>query len=215
MSVIKVFLVDDQQILLDGIRSILETDPEICVVGTAVNGKAALEGLERHLPQVVLMDIRMPEMNGVDCTRLIKERWPKVAVLVLTTFDDSEYIVDALKYGASGYLLKDISGEKLIRAVKEAAGGDTILPSRVAARIAGKLSESTVDPKDKLKRDIGLSEREGEIAVMISQGFTNRQIATALFISEGTVRNYTSSIYGKLGVEDRTTAAIKIKEIIE
>ena len=215
MSVIRVLLVDDQQILLDGIRSILETDSEICVVGTAGNGKAALEAVEKYLPQVVLMDIRMPEMNGVECTRLIKERWPRVAVVVLTTFDDSEYIVDALRYGASGYLLKDISGEKLIQAVKEAAGGDTILPSRVAARIAGKLSEATVDPKDKLKRDIGLSEREGEIAVMISQGFTNRQISTALFISEGTVRNYTSSIYGKLGVEDRTAAAIKNKEIRE
>lgn len=214
MSRINVILVDDQQILLEGLKSILETDGEIHVVATANNGTGAIVAVEKHLPQVVLMDIRMPEMNGVECTKLIKQRWPDIAVLVLTTFDDGEYIVDALRFGASGYLLKDISGVKLIQAVKDAFNGDTILPSSVAARIAGKISEKTIDPSERLKKVLGLSEREAEIAVMLSQGFTNRQISTALFISEGTVRNYTSSIYSKLGVEDRTTAAIKIREII-
>jgi DNA-binding NarL/FixJ family response regulator len=215
MSRINVVLVDDQQILLEGLKSILETDGEIHVVATANNGTSAITAVENYLPQVVLMDIRMPEMNGVECTKVIKQRWPNIAVLVLTTFDDGEYIVDALRFGASGYLLKDISGVKLIQAVKDAFNGDTILPSSVAARIAGKLSEETIDPSEKLKKVLGLSERETEIAVMLSQGFTNRQISTALFISEGTVRNYTSSIYSKLGVEDRTTAAIKIRGIVE
>lgn len=215
MNKINVVLADDQQILLEGIKSILETDSDIQVVETANNGKKAIEAVEKHIPHVVLMDIRMPEMNGVECTKIIKDRWPSIAVLMLTTFDDGEYIVDALRFGASGYLLKDISGVKLIQAVKDAYNGDTILPSSVAARIAGKLSERIVEPGEKLKKVLGLSEREVEIAVMISQGFTNRQISSALFISEGTVRNYTSSVYGKLGVEDRTMAAIKIKEIME
>lgn len=215
MSKIKVLLVDDQQILLDGLKSILETDGDICVVAAANNGTGAIDAVEKHRPHVVLMDIRMSEMNGVECTRIIKQRWPYVSVLVLTTFDDQEYIVDALRYGASGYLLKDINGVKLIQAVKDAYNGDTILPTSVAARIAEKLSEKSIEPGEKLKKALGLSEREAEIAVMISQGFTNRQISSALFISEGTVRNYTSSLYSKLGVEDRTAAAIKIGKFLE
>jgi DNA-binding NarL/FixJ family response regulator len=215
MSKIKVLLVDDQQILLDGLKSILETDGDICVVAAANNGTGAIDAVEKHGPHVVLMDIRMSEMNGVECTRIIKQRWPYVSVLVLTTFDDQEYIVDALRYGASGYLLKDINGVKLIQAVKDAYNGDTILPTSVAARIAEKLSEKSIEPGEKLKKALGLSEREAEIAVMISQGFTNRQISSALFISEGTVRNYTSSLYSKLGVEDRTAAAIKIGKFLE
>ncbi|OJU11077.1 MAG: DNA-binding response regulator [Clostridiales bacterium 43-6] len=212
MSKIKVLLVDDQRILPEGLKAILETDPEIEVIGIRDNGKTALLFLESNAPDVILMDIRMPEMNGVDCTKHINQRYPHISVLMLTTFDDRDYIEDALKNGACGYLLKDISGEKLIAAVKDAAKGDTILPSRVAARL---LSNLKVKKKtDRLKDTFFLTERENEIAVMISQGYTNKQIAGSLYISEGTVKNYVSVIYEKLGTNDRTGAAIKIKEYI-
>lgn len=212
---IKVLLVDDQKILLDGLRAILETDTDIKVVDIATEGKKAVEVAGQLKPDVILMDIRMPEMNGVECTRIIKSKWPHIAVLMLTTFDDEEYIIDALKYGACGYLLKDINGQSLIQAVKDASRGDTILPSKVAARLAGRVSSRSDEPGEKLKKTLGLSEREVEIAKMISQGFSNRQIASALFISEGTVKNYTSSVYSKLEVSDRTAAAIKIRQFME
>lgn len=214
MEEIKVLLVDDQKILLDGLKAILESDPGIKVASAASSGKEAIGFIERNKTDVVLMDIRMPEMNGVECTKIIKEKWPDIAVLVLTTFDDEEYIVDALRNGACGYLLKDISGEKLVQAVKDAYRGDTILPSKVAVKLVGKAAEKPDRLEDRLRRDVKLSEREVEIARMLAEGFTNRQIASAIFISEGTVKNYTSAIYGKLGVADRTAAVIKIRHMM-
>lgn len=215
MLKIKVLLVDDQNILLDGIKSILETDNQIEVVGTADNGETAIAIIEKNLPDVVLMDIRMPKMNGVQCTKAIKERWPDISVLMLTTFDDEEYIFEALKYGACGYFLKDIRGEKLLQAIKDAYRGDTILPSKIAARIAGRVVEKSESKEERLKNSLGLSDREAEIALMLSQGFTNKQIASVLYIVEGTVKNYISTIYSKLGVEDRTLAAIRIGKTVE
>ncbi|MDP4094682.1 MAG: response regulator transcription factor [Bacillota bacterium] len=215
MDQIKVLLVDDQLILLDGLKAILETDKEISVTGIAANGEDAISAVRQNIPDVVLMDIRMPGINGVECTRLIKESWPQIEVLMLTTFNDEEYILDALKNGACGYLLKDINGEKLLQAVKDAKKGDTILPSKIAVKIAGCIKEKPLSREERLKETLGLSEREAEMAVMLSQGFNNKQIASALFISEGTVKNYISSIYRKLGIEDRTMAALKITKIIE
>lgn len=215
MGIIKVLLVDDQNILLDGLKAILETDEEIRVVATVSEGQMAIEAEERLRPDVVLMDIRMPGMNGVECTRLLKKKRPQLAVLMLTTFDDEEYIVDALKAGACGYLLKDINGQSLIKSVKEAKDGGTILPSRIAARLAERITLKAEEPADKLKRLAGLSDREAEVAVMIAQGFTNRQIASALYITEGTVKNYTSTVYSKLELSDRTAAAIRIRELLD
>lgn len=214
MKIIKVLLVDDQIILLDGIKAILETDTQINVVATAATGEDAIKAIEKCAPDVVLMDIRMPGMNGVECTRRIKERWLHIAVLMLTTFNDEEFILDALKYGACGYLLKDISGERLLQAVKDANNGDTILPSKIAAKIAGRITQTPDCKEEVLKKKLGLTDREADLAIMLSQGFTNRQIAAALFISEGTAKNYISSIYRKLEIEDRTMAAIKIREIL-
>ncbi len=215
MKNIKVLIVDDQKILQDGLKAILETDSDIIVVSTASSGKAAIEIIESSRPDVILMDIRMPELNGVECTKLIKQRWPKLAVLVLTTFNDEDFISDALRYGASGYLLKDISGEKLIQAVKDAYNDEIVLPSKVAAKIAGKMKASPDKLEDRLKMQLKLSDRETDIAVMMADGFTNRQIASALYISEGTVKNYASVIYSKLEVVDRTTAVIKIRQMME
>ena len=216
---IKVLIADDQKILQEGLKAILETDENISVIALASSGREAIEKIEKDMPDVVLMDIRMPEMGGVECTKIIKQRWKDMAVLVLTTFDDEEYISDALKYGASGYLLKDISGEKLIQSIKDAHNGDMLLPSRIAAKIADMLKEqpqktdtTSQDIHAILKSQLRLSDREVEIAVMLSEGFTNRQIASALYISEGTAKNYASSIYSKLGVTDRTSAVIKIRQ---
>jgi DNA-binding NarL/FixJ family response regulator len=215
MDIIKVLLVDDQIILLDGLKAILETDNSIKVIGTVTSGETAITAIKRMAPEVVLMDIRMQGMNGVECVKRIKEEWPNIAVLMLTTFDDEEYILDALRYGACGYLLKDISGEGLLKAVKDASNGDTILPSRIAAQIAGHITVKPRSNEEMVRSAFGLSEREAELAVMLAKGFTNKQIASALFITEGTVKNYISSIYRKLGVEDRTLVAIKIGKIVK
>jgi DNA-binding NarL/FixJ family response regulator len=212
MKMIRIVLVDDQPILLDGLRAILETDANLRVTGMARDGEEAIRLADTLQPDVMLMDIRMRGIGGVEATRKIKIAHPGIAVLMLTTFDDREYIVDALRFGACGYLLKDIDGERLIRSVKDAAAGDTILPSR----IAGKLVEQLVDPVEQsrkvIREKLDLSPREAEIALMLADGFTNRQIATSLFLSDGTVKNYVSSLYRKLEVEDRSRAILRLRE---
>lgn len=208
---IKVLLVDDQMILAEGIKSVLETCPDIKVCGIALDGVSALEKCRESLPDVVLMDIRMPNMNGVVATKRIKELDDNIKIVILTTFDDSDYILSAINNGASGYLLKDISSTALIDAVKNAYAGDTILPSKIAKKITDAAAMVAGDKHLKLKRTFNLSDREVEIATMIADGFTNRQIASALKLTDGTARNYISSIYLKLGVEGRAAAAEKIK----
>ena len=211
---IRVLLADDQSILADGIRSVLSTCPDLEVVGIASDGFEALKMVETCDPDVVLMDIRMPNMNGVIATQEVKRRRPEVKVLILTTFDDSDYILNAINNGASGYLLKDTSSAALIDAIKNAYEGDTILPAKIARRIADAARMVSSDREIKLKRAFGLSDREVEIAVMIYEGFTNKQIASALKLTDGTARNYISSIYEKLGVSSRSDASAKMKETI-
>ena len=211
---IKVMLVADQIILAEGIKSVLETGGDITVVGVAGDGVQAVEMAERERPDVVLMDIRMPNMNGVAATKKIKEILPDCKIIILTTFDDSDYILSAINVGACGYLLKDIGSTALIDAIHNAYKGDTILPSQIAKKITEAAMMVSSDREIKLKRAFGLSDREAGIAMMILEGFTNRQIASALKLSDGTSRNYISTIYLKLGVENRTAAIAKIKEII-
>lgn len=211
---IKVIIADDQTILAEGIKSVLETDKSIEIVGIAQDGFQALELVEKVLPDVVLMDIRMPNMNGVVATQRIKSEYPSVKVVVLTTFDDSDYILNAINNGASGYLLKDIGSTALIDAVKNAYVGDTILPAKIAKRIADAAMTVSNDREFRLKKAFGLSDREVEIALMIYEGFTNRQIASALHLSEGTARNYISTIYEKMRCENRAEALQKIKSEI-
>ena len=208
---IKVLIVDDQAILADGIRSVLASSDDLEVVGIAQDGFQALEEVEQKKPDVVLMDIRMPNMDGVIATQQIKKRSPETKVLILTTFDDSDYILNAINYGASGYLLKDVSASALIDAVKNAYAGDTILPTKIARRIADAARLVSTDREIKLKRRFGLSEREVGVAVMIYEGFTNKQIASALKLSDGTARNYISTIYEKLGASSRAEAVSKMK----
>lgn len=223
MNKIRVLIADDQTLMRDGLKTILELEENIEIVALAKDGVEALKLCTETRPQVVLMDIRMPNMDGVQCTKLIKETFPDIVILILTTFDDEEYIVKALSNGAMGYILKDIEGDGLIKAVQDAYKGDFILPSKIAIKLAGKIakdyskeSENTAKKNEsKLLCSFGLSEKEIEIAKMLAQGFTNKQISSALYISGGTVKNYVSNLYSKIGISDRTSAAIYIKDLLK
>ena len=212
---VRVLVVDDQTELANEISAVLATDASLQVVGTACDGFDALSKIPTMQPDVVLMDIRMPNMNGVVATSRIKTQFPHVKVLILTTFDDSEYILNAINNGASGYLLKDMGGGALINAIKNAYEGDTILPSKIARRITDAAMHVAADRELKLMRAFTLSEREVEVALMMYEGFTNRQISSALSLSEGTTRNYVSSIYVKTGCENRSAAIDAIKEALQ
>ena len=215
MEKIKVMVVDDQLDLAKEIAGVVETDASLEVVGIAADGFDALQKIPQNIPDVVLLDIRMPNMNGVVATQRIKTEYPNVKVVILTTFDDSDYILNAINNGASGYLLKDIGGNALIDAIKNAHAGDTILPAKIARRIADAARHVAADREIKLMRAFSLSEREVEIALMMYEGFTNRQISAALKLSEGTTRNYVSSIYIKTNSENRTDALQKIRTVLE
>lgn len=208
---IKVLVTDDQKELALELKSVLETDEELEVVGVALDGFDALLQLKKTPADVVLLDIRMPNMNGVVATQRIKTEFPQIKVLILTTFDDSDYILSAINNGASGYLLKDIGGNALIDAVKNAYAGDTILPAKIARRITDAAKFVAADREIKLMRAFGFSDREVEIAIMLYEGFTNRQISVALKLSEGTTRNYVSGIYEKTGTQNRSEAVKAIK----
>ncbi len=214
MEKIKVMVVDDQADLAKELAAILQTDREMEVVGIAYDGVDALEKMATLSPQVVLLDIRMPNMNGVVTTQRIKAEYPDVKVLILTTFDDSDYILNAINNGASGYLLKDIGGDALIAAVKNAHAGDTILPAKIARRIADAAKNVAVDREGRLMRAFNLSGREVEIAIMLYEGFTNRQISAALKLSEGTTRNYVSTVYEKTGSVNRAEVVAAIKRAL-
>ena len=211
---IKVLVTDDQIELAQELKSVLQTDEEIQVTGIAVDGFDALAKMAENTADVVLLDIRMPNMNGVVATQRIKAEYPDCKVVILTTFDDSDYILNAINNGASGYLLKDIGGDALINAVKNAYEGATILPAKIARRIADAAKHVAADREIKLTRAFGLSDREVEIALMMYEGFTNRQISAALKLTEGTTRNYVSSIYIKTNSENRAGAVQAIKAVL-
>ena len=212
---IKVMIVDDQVILSEGIRSILSSSDALEVIATCEDGQQALDAMQAgNVPDVVLLDIRMPNMNGVVTTGEIRKRFPAVKVLILTTFDDSDYILSALNNGACGYLLKDIGADALIEAIENAYAGDTILPAKIARKITDAAKMVTNDREIRLRRAFSLSDREVEIALMLFEGFNNRQIASALNLSDGTARNYISAIYLKLGCDGRAEAIAKMRETL-
>lgn len=203
-------IVDDQRLMREGLKTILDLEVGIEVIQVAENGKDALEKIEINQPDVVLMDIRMPIMNGVDCTAAIKEKYPHIKVLILTTFDDDEYIIEGLRNGAEGYILKDLTSEKLISVIKDVYDGNSIIQPEIAAKIishiTGYQQSSKLKKVIKIKEDNvdHLTERESDVLKLVAKGFNNREIAEALFISEGTVKNYISSIYDKIGVKERS-----------
>ncbi len=203
---IRVFICDDQTIVCDGLEAILNADREIEVVGVAYDGAEALEKIPTIVPDVVLMDLKMPGMNGIQATRAIHEQFPQIKVLVLTTFGADEWVFDAIRSGAAGYLLKGTPKEQLIKAVKGTACGDTFIDPGVGGKLFAHIARSAVPQNTLVTED--LSERELEVLRLLANGLTNTEIAKRLYLSEGTVRNYVSSIFGKLGVTDRTQAAI-------
>jgi DNA-binding NarL/FixJ family response regulator len=208
MEKIRIILVDDQELILDGLKIIIESEDTFEVVAIAKDGAEALNKILLFKPDIALLDIRMPDMNGVECCRRIKEKLPEIKILMLTTFDDQDYIVDAFRYGACGYLLKDITREKLFQSIKDAIQGELILPSKVAVKLVQSVSMDKVIDRDQFD----FSQRELEIASLLAQGFTNKQIATTLTYSEGTVKNTVSSIYSKIDIYDRASTAIYLKE---
>ncbi len=215
MDKIKVLIVDDQTLMRDGLKTIIDLEDNMQVVGTAKNGQEAIEFCENNKIDLILMDIRMPGMDGVESTKIIKNLHPEIVILILTTFNEDDYIIDALSYGASGYLLKDIEGDALIKAIEDAYNGSFMLPSEVAIKIAKRLSKNSVVSLEDKKKLSDFSEREIEIAKMLALGFTNKQIASSIYISQGTVKNYISNIYSKLGTSDRTAAALTIKKALD
>lgn len=212
---IRILLVDDQALFREGLQTLLSVHDDLEVVGEASNGQEAIEAVGKLSPDVVLMDLRMPVLNGVAATRQITEATPQSRVIVLTTFDDDDYVFDGLRAGAVGYLLKDVPSAKLVEAIRAAARGESFLQPSVAAKVVAEFSRmsglNTADPQQTLVEP--LSERELEILGVLATGASNREIANTLFITEGTVKNHVTNILGKLGVRDRTQAALKAKEL--
>ena len=203
---IRLIICDDQEVVCQGLKAILGTSDDMEVIGIGNNGMDALDLIEKHHPDVVLMDLKMPIMNGIHATKAIKEKFPETKVLVLTTFDADAWLFDAIRNGADGYLLKDTSREALIHAIEEVHAGRTPLDSKVAGKLFHQLSKQALPGDTTLGQN--LTDREQEILKLISHGMTNAEISQSLFLSEGTVRNYVSSILEKLDVDDRTQAAV-------
>lgn len=203
---IKVLIADDQEIVCEGLKRILETDPEIRVIGTANDGQEALNMINRELPDLVLMDLQMPRMNGVQAIRHLKESHPDLPVLVLTTYMDDKWLFDAIRSGASGYLMKDQPRQELLSAIHGTVAGESYIDPSVAGKVLSSVASSPNRPSS--ETSYNLTEREQEILNLLAQGLSNADISHRLFLSEGTVRNYTSTLFAKLGVTDRTQAVI-------
>jgi DNA-binding NarL/FixJ family response regulator len=203
---IRVLICDDQAVVCEGLQAILSTSTGIEVVGIANDGEQAVDLVTREQPDVVLMDLKMPVMNGVQATRAIRTQFPNVSVIILTTYDFDEWVFDAIHSGASGYLLKDTPRDRLVEAIRGTVAGKTFVDPQVAGKLFERISHGSVPPDMELLHM--LSEREVEVLKLLSQGLANPEIAARLYLSEGTVRNYVSSILTKLEVSDRTQAAL-------
>lgn len=208
---IKILIADDQALIRDSIKIILEANPKYTITDTVSNGKEALKSIEKNKPDIVLMDIRMPVMDGTVCTKYIKERYPDVKVIILTTFDDDDFIFSALKYGASGYLLKGVSPQQLYQAIDTVNSGGAMINPDIAEKVFklfSKMAQSnyaiTVDDKETKN----LTKSEWQIIQQIGLGRTNKEIGAKLFLSEGTIRNHISKILSSLNLRDRTQLAI-------
>ncbi|GAA6619872.1 response regulator [Scytonema sp. NUACC26] len=204
---IKVLLADDQNLIRQGLKALLELEEDLEIVGEAENGEMALRIIEELHPDVVLMDIRMPIMDGVAATREIQNRFPEVKVLVLTTFDDDEYVKAALQNGATGYLLKDTPSEELAFAIRAVRKGYTQLGPGIVKKLLSQIYPVNA-PQPLPSGLVELTPREKEVLRLIATGASNREIAQQLFISEGTVKNHVTNILNRLNLRDRTQAAI-------
>jgi len=209
---ISIIIVDDQRLLREGLQTLLQTEEGLEISALCANGKEALQAVQDHKPDVVLMDIKMSGMDGIDAMKRIKREYPGTVVLMLTTFAENRYIVDAMAGGADGFLLKDMSSRIIVQTIRDAMNGEVILPAPIASKLAAKLSvlsEGRADRFDERKlRESGycFTVRERKIIELMTEGYTNKQISSSLFMSEGTVRNYISVIYNKVGTNDRIAA---------
>ena len=202
----KVIIADDEMLIRTGLKIMLEASGNVEVLALAESGRAAFEACKEYQPDVVLMDIRMPESNGIEGTKLIKEAFPEVKVLIVTTFQDTEYIVEAVQNGASGYLLKDSSPEAILDGIKVAMSGKVVMDTVISEAL---LTNTTVEkPATFDAEKWGLTQREVELIQQVAQGLSNKEIAQTLFLSEGTVKNNISTILSKLELRDRTQLVI-------
>ena len=204
---IRILICDDQAIVCDGLEAILSTDDEIEVVGLAADGSQAVALALETKPDLVLMDLKMPGMNGIQATQAIREKLPDTRVLVLTTYDADEWVFDAIRSGAAGYMLKDTPRDRLVPAIKDTVVGKTHVDPVVAGRLFKHIAHENIGQPDSMLAE-ELSEREHEVLQLIANGFSNAEIAQQLHLSDGTVRNYVSALFTKLGVSDRTQAAV-------
>lgn len=215
---IRIVLVDDQTLIRQGLQTLLELEPDLRVVGTAANGHAAIAAVEQHQPDVVLMDVRMPELDGVAATRMLTKRFPQIGVIILTTFDDDEYVFEGLKAGARGYLLKDVSSETIAEAVRTVAAGAALIQPSIARKVVAEFSRLAAGSMPRPAPDQHalaqpLTERELEVLRAMTHGLSNREIADKLTITEGTVKNHVSNLLAKLDVRDRTQAVLKAQTL--
>lgn len=208
---IKVLIADDQELIRQSLQIVLESKEHIQVTGAVANGQEVIGSVRKVKPDVILMDIRMPKMDGVQCTKIIKENYPQIKIIILTTFDDDEYVYNALKFGASGYLLKGVSMEELVKAIEVVHSGKAMINPDVATKVLKLFSQlaradySITIQESQVKE---LTKTEWKIISQVGRGASNKEIAETLSLSEGTVRNYLSSILNKLELRDRTQLAI-------
>ena len=202
----RVIICDDQAIVRDGLELLLNLERDIEVVGLAQDGAEAVELVAQHQPDLILMDLKMPGMNGIEATRQIRTHYPEVKVLVLTTYDDDEWVFDAIRAGAAGYLLKDTPRAEVIKAVRGTVAGQSFVDPQVTGKLLQKVASQQEHPATHITDK--LTEREEDVLRLLAKGLTNADIAARLFLSEGTVRNHISAILAKLGVSDRTQAAV-------
>lgn len=219
---VRVVLVDDTRMFRDGLRMVIDMEEDLTVVGVAGDGAEGLEVVHRVQPDVVLMDIRMPVMDGVEATRRIKAEWPRIHVIILTTYSDDEFIFEGLKAGAVGYMVKDLPASELVQAIRTVQQGGALIPPAIAARLVAEYarlaagSPAPVAPAapagrsesagEQRPRVADLTPRETEILKLVAGGLSNREIAEQLFLTEGTVKNYVSSVFAKLHARDRAQA---------
>ena len=208
---IKVLIADDQELIRESLKIVLNTHEDLQVIDTVEDGFGVLDSLKRNIPDVILMDIRMPRMDGVYCTKMVKEDYPDVKIIILTTFDDDDFVFSALKFGASGYLLKGVSMDGLYQAILTVVSGGAMINPDIATkvfRLFSKMANTNyaINVNDDNVRE--LNKPEWKVIQQVGFGLSNKEIAQKLFLSEGTVRNYLSSILSKLELRDRTQLAI-------
>lgn len=208
---IKLMIADDQELIRDSLRIVLSANQDMEVIDTVADGWEVIRSVRGAKPDVILMDVRMPGMDGVSCTQIIKENYPQIKIIILTTFDDDEYVYNALKYGASGYLLKGVSMAELASAIRTVYSGKAMINPDIAVKVVRLFSQMakgnyTIQVDDRNMEDIGKT--EWKVIQQVGYGRSNKEIAAALSLSEGTVRNCLSSVLSKLDLRDRTQLAI-------